>query len=312
VKIIFWVLFIWLYALSLLPFWILHFFSTLIYFLVYHVWKYRVTVVRENLKNSFPEKSIPELRAIERKFYVNLCDLVIETIKTFSISRTEIKKRCVCTTPELLAQLYQERKNLTGISSHLGNWEWLSLSLSFEFQHKAYGIYKPLANAALDEMLIRSRGRFGFELVPMKRLREIFKKMGESPIVIGLLSDQAPHSYAKAFEVLFLHQKTFVFPGPGIISVERNFTPVWGWMRRTGRSRFEWGVEVIEVAAAAEKIDAIDVEQIERIGKLHQLSREDSARALAITQEFNRRLETRIQANPADWLWSHRRWKIRE
>jgi KDO2-lipid IV(A) lauroyltransferase len=238
--------------------------------------------------------------------------LIVETIKTFSISRAEIKKRCVCTTPDLLARLYQEKKNLTGISSHLGNWEWLSLSISFEFHHRAYGIYKPLANASLDEMLIRSRGRFGFQLVPMKHMREIFKKLGEKPIVIGLLADQAPHSYEKAFQVTFLQQKTFVFPGPGIISVERNFTPVWGWMRRSGRSRFEWGVEVIEESAAAiAEAQKSATEQIQRIGRLHQLSEEKAAHAFVITQDFNRRLEARIQENPADWLWSHRRWKVR-
>ena len=304
--------FAWFYLLSFLPLSVLHLFSNVIYFFIYRVGKYRVGVVRENLKNSFPEKNKQELRAIERQFYINLCDLMVETIKAFSISREKMKKRSVCMTPELLARLYQENKSLTGITSHLANWEWLALSCGIGFHHTGYGVYKPLANAVLDEMLIRSRGRFGFELVPMKRLREIFNRKETKPIVLGLLSDQAPHSYEKAFQIMFLHQKTFVFPGPGIISVQRNFTPIWCWMRRTGRSQFEWGIDLIEEdTAAIEETKKTEVEQIQRIARLHQVSEDQATRALVITQEFNRRLEAMIKERPADWLWSHRRWKTR-
>jgi len=43
-------------------------------FWLYHVIGYRRKVVRTNLKNSFPEKSAAELKAIERKFFHYLCD----------------------------------------------------------------------------------------------------------------------------------------------------------------------------------------------------------------------------------------------
>ena len=58
-----------LYLISILPFPIFYVFSDGIYFLLYKVIGYRNTVVAENLKNSFPDKTPEELKKIEKQFY---------------------------------------------------------------------------------------------------------------------------------------------------------------------------------------------------------------------------------------------------
>ena len=52
------------YIIGLLPFGLLYFLSDVNAFLLYHVIRYRRKVVRQNLQNSFPEKSITELKKI--------------------------------------------------------------------------------------------------------------------------------------------------------------------------------------------------------------------------------------------------------
>ena len=66
--------------LSKLPLKILYIFSDILYFLMYHVIGYRKNVVYENLKNSFPEKNREELKQIERRFYSNFSDYIVENI----------------------------------------------------------------------------------------------------------------------------------------------------------------------------------------------------------------------------------------
>ena len=66
---------------ALLPFKVLYFFSDIIYLLVYYVVRYRRKVVRKNLVNSFPEKTIKEIVQIEKKFYAWFCDFIVEIIK---------------------------------------------------------------------------------------------------------------------------------------------------------------------------------------------------------------------------------------
>ncbi len=304
-----WFLYATFYSISLLPMWVLHRFSDIFYFFIYRVWGYRRKVVRENLLKSFPEKSVSEINEIEKKYYVNLCDLIFETIKTFSISKKEMRSRCILKTPAVIEELYQKRANLTGISSHLANWEWLALALALDFKHDSYGVYKPLSNQSLNRLVAGSRERFGIRMIAMSQVKEVLKAVHSEPVMMGLLSDQAPHHYAKAFEVKFLNQQTFVVPGPGLITVQQGYTPIWGWMRRTGRSRFEWGIEVLTLD---DQMKDGDQAQVERISKVHHLSTTQAVVALNLTRLFSEKLEQKIKMAPQDWLWSHRRWKLRD
>jgi KDO2-lipid IV(A) lauroyltransferase len=298
--------------ISRLPFSVLHRLSDLSYFWIYAVFGYRKKTVRENLLRSFPEKSKKEIIAIEKKFYRHFCDLIFETIKTSTISKEEIRERCRLENPELIQRLYREGKNVAGISSHMGNWEWLSLSLSLESDYKFLAVYKPLANAKLNRIVVGSRERFGAIFVAIKRLKAILEQSHEKPYFVGLLSDQAPHDYSKAFELPFLNQPSFFVPGPGVLCVKRNLTPVYGWIRKVGRSRYVWKLEVLEGAMPEySSLSDTEREQVDRFAAAHRLTQEESVRAFVITRKLANDLEAEIKMAPQDWLWSHRRWKSR-
>ena len=81
-----------LFVLNKLPMAVLHFLSTLLYYPVYYIAGYRRKVVRDNLVKSFPEKSIEEVKSIEKKFYRSLCDYFVEMIKYYGMSEEKIKK----------------------------------------------------------------------------------------------------------------------------------------------------------------------------------------------------------------------------
>jgi KDO2-lipid IV(A) lauroyltransferase len=299
-------------TISLLPFWVLHRFSDLTYFGIYHVMGYRKKVVWQNLKNSFPEKSDQELRWIQKKFYQNFCDLIFETIKTFSISEKEIDERCVLENPEVAQNLWRTGANVAGISSHMGNWEWLSLSMSLATKHEFLAVYKPLANRKLNDLVISSRQRFGAKFTAIKNLKAVLDQPHDKPYLVGLLSDQAPHDYAKAFELPFLNQSTFFVPGAGILSVQKNLTPLYGWIKRVGRSRYVWRLELLnEDIPSTDSLTAMELGQVRKISVAHGLSELEAVRALVITRKFVRQLESEIKMAPQDWLWSHRRWKNR-
>src|SRR5436190_16385824 len=79
--------------LSFLPLKFLYVLSDFLYLVLYKTFSYRKEVVRTNLMNSFPEKSIIDIRNIEQKFYCHFCDLIIESIKLFTISEKELARR---------------------------------------------------------------------------------------------------------------------------------------------------------------------------------------------------------------------------
>ena len=69
-KITYYIIYCWLFLHALLPLKVLYVLSDFLYLLVYHVIKYRRKVVRNNLKNSFPQKSQEEILKIEKEFKV--------------------------------------------------------------------------------------------------------------------------------------------------------------------------------------------------------------------------------------------------
>src|SRR5262245_35256815 len=89
---------------SRLPLSILYVISDIAFFVSYYVVRYRRKKVWQNLTNSFPEKSTVELKKIERKFYVNLCDYAVETLKLATISKEELTKRMVYKDDRVLRQ----------------------------------------------------------------------------------------------------------------------------------------------------------------------------------------------------------------
>lgn len=79
-----------MWLLALLPFRALYVLSDGFCFLMHHIVHYRRRVVRNNLRNAFPEKSEAELREIERKFYRYICDYMLEEVKMLRMSFKEL------------------------------------------------------------------------------------------------------------------------------------------------------------------------------------------------------------------------------
>ena len=74
-----------LWLLSLLPLRLLYVFSDACYGILFYIMKYRRDIVMSNLQTAFPEKTDEERLRIAKKFYHNLVDMFIESIKMISV-----------------------------------------------------------------------------------------------------------------------------------------------------------------------------------------------------------------------------------
>src|SRR5688572_8616511 len=90
--------------LSLLPFRVLYIISDILYIVMYYVVGYRKKVVVRNIQNSFPEKSAAEQDAIVKGFYRHMCDLIVESLKLFTITGKNAQKRMKLLNPEFIQQ----------------------------------------------------------------------------------------------------------------------------------------------------------------------------------------------------------------
>lgn len=163
-----------LHLFSFLPLWLLFGISNVLYYLVYYVVKYRRDVVRKNLVNSFPEKSLTEIITIEKRFYRYLTDLMVEIIKMSSISKAEVLKRVKMKNFDRAEAYFQKGESVLACSGHYGNWELGTMACGLQFSIALRVIYKPINNKIFEKWFNKLRTKFGNVFIPMRQtLREV-------------------------------------------------------------------------------------------------------------------------------------------
>jgi len=284
-KIVYYIVYFFLWLLSLLPFSILYAFSTLLYYINYYIIGYRKKVVFSNLRNSFPEKSEMEIENIAKDFYRYLGDYFFESLAITSLSAKQFNKRYHYTNPEVVNKFYDEGKSVMMILGHYNNWEWATTMPLF-LKHKVLAAYKPLNNKSFDNLFKKIRGKFGIEAVPMngilKRMIE-YRNMGQ-PILSDFLADQRPLVRNIRYWTTFLNQDTPVLMGAERISRKMKQAVVFMHVKRVKRGHYEIIFKVLSEDAS-------------------------QTAPYEITELHVRELEKIIQDEPRYWFWSHKRWK---
>jgi KDO2-lipid IV(A) lauroyltransferase len=269
--------------LALLPLWVLYFLADFLCFVAFRVVGYRKRVVWQNLKNSFPEKSDQELRKIQKQFYKHLAEVFVETLKVLQISDKELKKRIKIQNLDLLTRRLQEGRTVLVLTSHLFNWEWLSHIVAIEQKFPLYFVYQPLNNKFFDKLMLRLRTRFGQKAIKMQNvLKDILKNHNQARIV-ALLADQSPTGNEKDHWTTFLHQETAFFAGTEKIALKLQLPVLFGGVKRLKKGYYE--------LYFAEIYHPKDLPSTN------------------ITETYAILLEKQICETPANWLWSHKRWK---
>jgi Kdo2-lipid IVA lauroyltransferase/acyltransferase len=273
------------WILSLLPLRILYIISDFIYLLLYYFPSYRRKVVENNLKNSFPEKTVEELKSIEKKFYKHLADLLIETFKLLHMSKIEQRKRFTYSNIGIIDKLREEKRDIIAVLGHYNNWEWPTMLPDY-LKYKIVIIYKPLQNKYFNRFINNQRSKYGIVLTPTSQIiREIINFRNNSINTVSVfLSDQIPARGDIRYWTTFLNQDTAVFTGAGKIASKYDMALVFFHIQKVKRGYYNLDIELLleHTAGLPENI---------------------------ITETHVRRLEEIIREKPEYWIWSHRRWK---
>lgn len=271
---------------SRLPMPVLYFISDILSFLVHRVVGYRRKVVAENLRRAFPGNSPQEYRRLERRFYRNFTDLVVEVIKSLTLTEQQVRERVRVLNPELLQPYADRKQSVLIMASHQCNWEWLAAGVCTQLPYKVDGVYRPLSNRFFDRLMFETRSRFGGVPVPMREVFgrvEAHRKAGTFH-ALGLVADQVPPIGKMKFWTTFLGQDTAFFPGAQLLAEKSEYPVIYVEMVRVKRGYYT--LEIFPVAEPPYQPGAWNV--LERYAEL---------------------CEHTVRRAPADWLWSHKRWK---
>lgn len=270
---------------GLFPLRLLYLFSDFARFVLERVTGYRKNVIEENLRRCFPDKTPGEISALRSAAYKNLADVMVEGLKAFTMTRKQIRKRHKIVNPEILDKYKGTGKNIIAAPCHYGNWEWGALSAGLQLDFDFVAFYTPLSNKHLDKRIRKNRSRTGTLLASTKMTGPTFDRLENTETIFIMAADQSPSKPNNAIWVDFLGQKTAFLWGIEKHAKLRNIPVYFADIRRVERGYYTLELSLIT----------------------------DDPASMApgeITAAYAGKLEKVISENPANWLWSHKRWKL--
>ncbi len=272
---------------SRLPLRALYAFSSFLYLLAFYVVRHRHQVIRGQLEKVFPDASDAERERIHKRFLKNFCDVVVEVLKSVSMTEAEMRAHVN------IVNLSEARRHLDAgqsvmlVTSHLCNWEWLLHGVTLQLGYPVDAAYKPLHDQWAERLMLKIRSRFGARLVPAKELLADFLRRRGIVRAVAMNADQAPVSTDKRYWTQFLGQDTAFYIGAEQIARATRLPILYVAVRRIRRGYYD--VELRPLWDGREVTGPN-----------------------AVTERYARACEIDVLKSPADWLWSYRRWRLKK
>lgn len=262
--------------------------SDVLFFVLNYLIGYRRKVIYNNLKNSFPEKSEQEIQLIQKQFYKNFADYLLETLKCLSISQKELDQRHTYSNLEIFKSIQEEGNDVILMAGHVFNWEFFVGLAAHTKSYQTYAIYHKIKNKFWNEQINAIRGKFGTIPIDMKATpRFMLGNSTQGKSIYLFVADQSPKRNNIQHSIRFLNQETPVFIGFDKIAIKKNMPVVYCDTKIIKRGHYHTTFERISPKGAVfEPNEVVD--------------------------QFFEKLEKTIQKYPDNWLWSHKRWKFKK
>lgn len=274
--------------LAAAPFPALYALSSFLAWLAFRVFPYRSHVVAENLRIAFPALDDAARRDITRRYYQGYGDVLVEIIKSAALTPAQLRNRVHVVNLQLPRELLQRGKPVLLLAGHQCNWEWMLLALSLELGAPVDAAYKPLVNDWAEREMSALRRRFGARLVPAQQLLGDLIARRAVVRAIAMVADQEPVNSEQKQWLRFLNRDSAFFVGGEEISRKLRYPALFVGMRRTRRGHYE-----IEFQPLADPAG-------------------ETLAAGEFTERYAALVEAQIRAAPADWPWSHKRWRLKK
>ena len=249
----------------------------------------RRAVVRDNLRQAFPEMAADQRRDVARGMWEHLLLMVVEIAHANRvIHKTTWRRHLRIEGMEVIVRtLWLDRPKVV-LSGHYGNFE-LAAYLFGLFGFRLFSVARELDNPLLDRFVTEFRESRGQRILPKKGSAPDVALVLEENGAIGLLGDQA--AGPKGCWVNFFGRPASVHKAIGVFALSAEAPVLVCTATRLG-GLFDFELRLEGVADPAE--------ESAETGDLASLS-----------QWYTGLLERAIRREPAQYWWVHRRWRQR-
>ncbi|MFI3290449.1 MAG: hypothetical protein R3Y46_01065 [Opitutales bacterium] len=273
--------------LALCPEFILRGICLFVVFLMKIFMPKRMRIIYSNIKKCYPTWSDKKLRAFASESSARTIEMGIFVLASPYMSEKELKKRFVLS-DSLKKHLEFYAKNprpIVLLVPHFAMMEAITmLPMLNDLETPRTGVfYRPMDSKAIDDWVLKTRSRFGVNLISRKAgLTKAFDFLKANG-AIGVLFDQSPN--VTGILSYFFSRPCYSSNLAGLFVEKYKSDLGFMYAKRTGFFRAEINAEIIEC-----KKDNLSV-------------------MIAGNEKLEHFLKT-DESLSADWLWLHNRWKL--
>lgn len=262
--------------------------------LAFHLLPFRRRLVLENLRRVFGG-TVPETEIVRlaQAFYAHFVRFFIEFLRLPWMSDARRKAWIRVENMASPIRAHEKGKGLLLLTGHFGNWEVATVAGISQFtQYKGlfHFVRRPLKPWLLNEFVTRRFKRAGFgTLAKRGSLDTILELLSHGAIIVYVFDQHA--GGREGVVVDFCGHPAGTFKSMAILAMSTGapVIPASSWREPDGTHvlRFEEPLPLIEC--------------------------EDTGEAIRLnTRAYNAALERMMLRHPEQWIWMHRRWKIRK
>ncbi|MBR6183291.1 Lauroyl/myristoyl acyltransferase [Bacteroidales bacterium WCE2004] len=296
-----WLLLGLLRLLGLLPLRVHYALGRFVTWLLQYVVGYRRDEVMHNLTKAFPDEKVWDLRVVRKEFYRHLGEVIAETVWFGACrgpKRLHRQRLVEIDNPELVATYREASPGMVILAGHTGNWEIIGGIAAYNYsdipsplsEENYCVVYRALSSRVWGEIMrdnrtapLHDRKAYEGYLESKELIRYAFKHAGEKK-AYGILIDQRPYFHSPAdIEVDFMGQRVKTMTGGAALARKFNMAVLYQTARRDRRGHYT--LHYTPICGDASKMS---VEEI--------------------MKKYYALLESDIREQPANYLWSHKRF----
>ena len=265
---------------------------------------YRTEEVMINLSRSFPDKKYRELKKIHKQFYRHLGEVISEALWFGGCRGKRGCKRLhrshivEITNPEVLNRMFENSPQVMALESHTGNWELVGGFFNYNYtdtplvmgpEHIAV-TYNRLHSAWWDRFMAKNRcaplkgSNFDGYCESREILRYAVQHRRDKRVYV-FITDQFPYKFATKHHLgTFMNQDTETMNGAAVLACKMNMGVVY--LRFACRESGGYTLTLVPISEHA-----------------------GESTPESIMEQYYKLLEEDINAQPWNYLWSHKRWK---
>lgn len=256
--------------------------DTLFAFVLRYILRYRLEVVRANLRASFMYSGNNQLRKDVKAYYHYLAKVFRQIL--VKPSKKLLERRMHLTPYPALDHWLEEGKSVIVMFGHTGNWEWTGSYLGVKYPDRVCALYKKIKSRQINTMMFNRRLSHVNYLIETKQMGELLRLMKQKATLILMISDQNPASAKSTIWAPFLGRNTAFVNGPESLALRYHLPAIY--IHTAPRPDGGYDLTCQELYDGIESVD-------------------DGT----IMKRFAESLEKNIQEYRSHWLWSHKRWK---